>query len=342
MDKLVTLTPFLPKSHHHGGRLQEAADRFQIPIEQWLDLSTGINPNGWQPAEIPRECWARLPETDDGLEAAASNYYGCNQLLMTAGSQAVLQTLPRLRQQTVTVGIFSPSYYEHEAAWEKAGHRIIHYTSTPPSIDDIDVLIVVNPNNPTGQKVDITQLLHWHEALSAKGGWLVVDEAFMDADNAQSLLPFCPQAGLIVLRSLGKFFGLAGIRCGAVFAEHQLLQQLDDALGPWTLSNPTRWVATQALSDSEWQHKNVVQLQSAAAGLEKLLGCFFDKPSNGAATGTTLFQTVKHKNADDIFVKLAKEGILVRLFSEQQLIRFGLPSDNKDLLRLEKTLQRIL
>lgn len=338
MDKLVTLAPFMPKTHHHGGRLQEAAERFQIPLDQWLDLSTGINPNGWQPAEIPKECWARLPETNDGLEAAAAHYYGCNQLLMTAGSQAVLQALPQLRQTLATVGIFSPSYYEHEAAWQKAGHHIIRYTNTTPSIDDIDVLVVVNPNNPTGRQINLTQLLNWHEALAAKGGWLIVDEAFMDVDNEQSLLPYCPQTGLIVLRSLGKFFGLAGIRCGTVFTEQNLLQALDNSLGPWALSNPTRWVATQALSDSHWQQDNAVSLQAAGMALEKLLSQFF----NSDITGTALFQTVKHKKADDLFVKLAQEGILVRLFSEQQLIRFGLPPDNKGLLRLEQTLQRII
>ncbi len=336
MDKLVTQPPFQPAGHLHGGRLQEAIQRFRIPAEEWLDLSTGINPHGWQPQDIPAQCWARLPEHNDGLEVAAAEYYGCHQLLMTAGSQAVIQLLPALRPQLSTIGLFSPSYYEHELAWEKAGHKTILCDEKNIDLDVIDVLIVVNPNNPTGRAVDPLQLLDWHETLSAKGGWLIVDEAFIDTQPELSLTPFCPQPNLIVLRSLGKFFGLAGVRCGSVFAEPDLLKKIDHALGPWTLSTPTRWVAKQAFMDNEWQQKNVTLLKKTATELALVLTKHFSAP----AMGTALFQTVRVESAEQTYARLGEQGILVRAFPEHQLIRFGLPATPKEMQTLATALDK--
>ena len=65
----------------HGGRLRVAARRFGIPLSDWVDLSTGINPQPYPVPPLAPEVWLRLPETDDGLEAAAARYYG-NPLLL--------------------------------------------------------------------------------------------------------------------------------------------------------------------------------------------------------------------------------------------------------------------
>lgn len=324
----------MPPRHQHGGRLQEAAARYGIPVSDWLDLSTGINPNGWQPQSIPADCWSRLPEEQDGLIESAADYYGCNQLLMTAGSQAVLQLLPQLRTQHSNIGLFSPSYYEHENAWKKAGHNIVHVTDINSNIDEIDVLVVVNPNNPTGKQFSLSTLLEWQETLAAKGGWLIVDEAFIDSDNDNSLAPFCPMPGLIVLRSLGKFFGLAGIRCGAVIAEPLLLEKINNALGPWALSHPARWIAKQALQDKEWQLATRSSLQKSSLQLAELIA----QQLNMESTGTTLFRTIQHPQAELIYEHLAAQGILVRLFAEHQLIRFGLPDGIESYNRLEQAL----
>ena len=172
----------------HGGGLRAAAARYGIPLDDWLDLSTGINPQGWPVPPIPARVWQRLPEPDDGLEAAAAACYGAKSLLPVAGSQAAIQALPLLREPG-QVGVLSPSYAEHAHAWRRAGHRIelLPAESLDAAMDQLDMLVLVHPNNPTGVRFVPELLLDWRARLAARGGWLVVDEAFMDATPDGSL-----------------------------------------------------------------------------------------------------------------------------------------------------------
>lgn len=162
----------------HGGRLRIAAERYAIPLEQWVDLSTGINPYGWVPAVPPESVWRRLPEELDGLEQAAADYYGCRELLPVAGSQAAIQLLPRLRDRS-TIGLLTPSYSEHRQAWINGGHRVVDLTANQieQRLHELDVLVICNPNNPDGRLFDNSHLLDWHQRLVGRGGWLIVDEA---------------------------------------------------------------------------------------------------------------------------------------------------------------------
>lgn len=322
----------------HGGRLLAAAKKYAIPLADWLDLSTGINPNAWPVPAIPVSCWQRLPEADDGLLNAARQYYQCENLLAVAGSQAAIQTLPLLRLRS-KVGVLSPAYAEHAACWEKVGHQLI--TLTPDTIgqkiDQLDVLIIINPNNPSGLSFSKAQLLAWHTQLQARAGWLIVDEAFIDASPEHSLTCLPPRAGLIILRSVGKFFGLAGIRSGFVIAPRQLLNALDEKLGVWPISHPSRYVATQALLDENWQQQTRSELQMQSERLRKLLSSHRLKPDGG----TALFQWCKTANAATIHEQLAGLGILTRLFSQPDSLRFGLPKDEMQWWRLEQALQKI-
>ena len=204
----------------HGGRLRKAAIEYGIAEADWLDLSSGLAPWPWPIPEIPLRAWARLPETDDGLEKAASEYYGAGPLLPVPGSQAAIQLLPRLRRSG-KVGVLSPCYAEHAEAWRRAGYvvREVQEQEVDFFLDSLDVLVVVNPNNPTGLSLSPQRLLDWHARLAQRGGWLVVDEAFIDVTPDLSLASHADQVGLIVLRSFGKFFGLAGVRLGFVLAE---------------------------------------------------------------------------------------------------------------------------
>ncbi len=300
----------------HGGQLHAAATRYAIPLNNWLDLSTGINPNGWSVPSLSPTAWARLPEINDGLEKAAQAYYATRHLLPCAGSQAIIQALPKLRP-TCRVGVPDIAYAEHAYAWQQAGHQILPHDN----LSAIDVLIVINPNNPTGQCYSTEILLEWRQALSRRGGWLIVDEAFMDATPNNSLMPYSPLPGLIVLRSLGKFFGLAGARVGFAAAEMKILDRLREYLGPWTLSGPSREIAKQALIDKNWQQFTRLQLKQASVRLSHLLSQHGLEPDGG----TALFQWVRTSEASIIQETLARQGILVRLFKQPQSLRFGLP-----------------
>jgi cobalamin biosynthesis protein CobC len=322
----------------HGGKLRNAATRYQIPLDQWIDLSTGINPNGWPIPAIPGECWVRLPEADDGLVEAARRYYQSPHILPVAGSQAAIQALPLLRPASVA-GMLSPAYAEHAANWQKAGHTLINLHPDPLNevIGKLDVLVLINPNNPTGWRFSQAQLLAWHENLQARGGWLIVDEAFIDTTPECSLAAHLPRPGLIILRSLGKFFGLAGARCGFVLADEALLNQMNEQLGPWTLSHPCRYVAKQALCDRAWQERTSLALKQQSQRLRLLLESHGLIPDGH----TDLFVWCKILQAQALHERLAQQGILTRLFETPSSVRFGLPKDEMQWERLDIALKTI-
>ncbi|AKJ95140.1 threonine-phosphate decarboxylase [Thioalkalivibrio versutus] len=320
----------------HGGGIRQAAARYGIPEADWLDLSTGINPHGYPAGELPPGAWARLPEPDDGLEAAAAAYYGTGALLPVPGSQAAIQLLPALREGPSRVGILEPSYNEHARAWHGAGHDVVPLDgdSIEAALPGLDVLVLVNPNNPTGQRFDRADLLAWHATLAARGGWLIVDEAFMDVTPEASLATDAPREGLVVLRSLGKFFGLAGARVGFVIAEDTLRTRLAARMGPWGLAGPSRWIATQALSDRAWQAETRGMLQARGQRLADLLRDQGLEP----AGGTALFQWCRVDDPAGWQDHLGAQGILVRRFDEPGSLRFGLPGQEYEWKRLEQAL----
>lgn len=321
----------------HGGRLRDAVQRYARPRADWLDLSTGISPWSWlddHPVTLPTEAWSRLPEDDDELPTAAHGYYGADALPV-AGSQAALQALPWLRPPG-RVGLLATSYAEHAQSWRRAGHELVALTPAhgAAAAAELDVLVLVHPNNPTGQRYARAELLDWHASLAARGGWLVVDEAFIDATPDCSLADASTRPGLIVLRSLGKFFGLAGARVGFVLAEAGLRAALAAMLGPWPIAGPARHVATLALSDPRWQALQRERVRAAGERLVALLRQAGLTPDGGCA----LFQWLRTPGAASLHEQLAANGILTRLFSEPSSLRLGLPRSEADWQRLAMAL----
>lgn len=320
----------------HGGRLLRAVHQYGIAREQWLDLSSGIAPWPFPIAPIPIHAWARLPEVEDGLEQAARVYYGVHRVLAVAGSQAAIQALPLLRPRC-RVGVLGPCYAEHPHAWREAGHRLVELDEgqVEGALDSLDVLLLVNPNNPTGRCVPRQRLLDWQARLARRGGWLVVDEAFMDNTPQHSVVDQAGRGGLIVLRSFGKFFGLAGVRLGFVVAEAPLLQALAERLGPWTVSGPARIVGQACLADTHSQQDQIARCAQASARLVALLADS-GLPASG---GCDLFQYRRDPSAARLHEFLARRGILVRLFDTPSAVRVGLPANAADEARLRQALQ---
>ncbi|MBD1586520.1 threonine-phosphate decarboxylase CobD [Pseudomonas typographi] len=320
----------------HGGKLGAAAARFGIAREQWLDLSTGLAPWAFPIPTIAPQAWARLPEADDGLEAAARSYYNATQALPVAGSQAAIQALPRLRRPG-RVGVLSPCYAEHAEAWRRGGHvvREIADAEVDYFLETLDVLVLVNPNNPTGRLLPPDQLLQWHARLSQRGGWLVVDEAFMDTTPALSLSPYSERPGLLVLRSFGKFFGLAGVRLGFALGGAPLLQLLAEQLGPWAVPGPTREVGRACLADTVGQQRQAQRSLAASERLGQLLVAHGLTPQGGCA----LFQWLSTAHALALYEHMGARGILLRLFHHDSSLRFGLPPDEAGFTRLAQALE---
>ncbi len=313
----------------HGGNLAAASQQYGIALEDWLDLSTGINPIGYPLTAIPQEAWQRLPLENDGLIEAACAYYDCRFALPTAGSQAALQVLPQLRAGTqlkpAKVAMPQLMYQEHAKAWQRHGHKVIRFDTDLDQtiLQQADVLLLCNPNNPTGTRFTAEQLLEWHAALAQRGGWLVVDEAFMDATPEHSIAQHTHLDGLFALRSLGKFFGLAGARVGFLLGAKQMLLEAQEIIGPWSVAGPSRHAAKTALEDQAWQQLTRQQLFANNQRLADLLTQHGLQP----AGGTALFQFVVTPQAAAWHQHLARQGIWVRLFPDVPALRFGLPPE---------------
>lgn len=305
----------------HGGNLQQACIDYDRPLEAWLDLSTGISPYAFPIPPISPALWQRLPIENDALLDTARRYYQQEHLLPVAGSQAAIQALPHLRPRS-RVWVLTPAYAEHAHAWRQHGHTVTEHDHLPEinELQNVDVLVVCNPNNPTGRLCPPAQLHAWQQAL-APGGWLIVDEAFMDATPENSISAQAAKPGLIVLRSLGKFFGLAGARVGMVLAAPELLDQLREWLGPWTLSGPARLIATAAMADHDWQHAQRHRLLQDMAKMYSLLNAARISPTGS----TALFSYWQDPRAIDLHTHLARHGIWTRLFAQPSAIRLGLP-----------------
>lgn len=322
----------------HGGRLRAAAQRYGIPLADWLDLSTGLAPWPFAFPAVPASVWQRLPEVEDGLAAVAAARYGAQSVLPVAGAQAAIQLLPQLRSAGSRVGIISPCYAEHAHAWQRAGHQVLALSddAVEAALESLDVLLLVNPNNPTGRVFERTQLLAWHARMAARGGWLVVDEAFIDATPALSLATRSHLPGLIVLRSFGKFYGLAGVRLGFVLAEQGLLNELNERLGPWAVSGPARWIGLACLADEAAHQQQRLRLQRASQRLVTLLA------EHGLTVqGCALFQWLQTPQAGALHAHFAQRGILLRHFDQPQSLRFGLPASEADWQRLGLALKDI-
>lgn len=308
----------------HGGNLLQAAARYGRPPADWIDLSTGLNPHGYPAPAIAASAWHRLPEADPALAAAACAYYGGPHMLAVAGTQAAIQLLPALRPPSRVV-VAAPSYAEHAHHWGKHGHalRQAPYERLAAAVPHCDVMVVCNPNNPTGATVAPGQLIAWAGALASRGGWLIVDEAFADVQPELSVLAAIGTPGLIVLRSVGKFFGLAGVRVGFVAASADVLRQLADAQGPWTISGPAQQITIAALTDRPWQLATAARLRADGERLRALLA-----EAAIAPHGTALFQWWPETQAEAFFEHMARRGIWVRLFAHAARgIRIGLPAN---------------
>lgn len=331
---------------HHGGRLKKAARDYGIAETDWLDISTGVSPWAYPLSTVPEYCVHRLPEEQDGLEAIACHYYGTTSLLPVAGSQAAIQILPfflPIQRSAGPVLLPRIGYQEHHAAWLASGIALDFYEVTPTAeqIAKCSALLVIQPNNPRGTHVSVSQLKHWQAELADRKAWLIIDEAFCDCQPELSMVTSTIPAYTVILRSLGKFFGLAGLRVGFVLAQPELLQALQERLGPWSVSGPSRYIAMQALEDNAWQIMQRQRLHDAGKTLRQQLSKIAQQ-LGGNVSGTPLFCRWEHPQAIQLHEQLCQSAVLTRLTDEQDAIRFGLPKTDADQERLNDALMKLV
>lgn len=269
--------------------------------------------------DIPAALWQRLPEADDVLHESAQANYEAQHVLATAGSQAAIQILPKLLLSPCKVAM----YAEHAKNWLAQGHEVYYFDHEPDAqlLEHSAVLLLCNPNNPTGQFYEPETLLKWHAQLAQEDDWLVLDYAFMDCTPEYSLAKYSQLPHLIILLPLGKFFGLAGARVRFVLAEKSVLNALEYSLEPWPIASPARFIAIQALQDITWQTSTRISLVQQSARLNALLSQYGLRPN----ASTALFQWLPHCSAQAIHESLASQGIWIRYFADWNALRFGLP-----------------
>lgn len=321
----------------HGGRIDIAARLYPSAPRPWIDLSTGINPIAWTVPDIALARYQRLPLAEEmaQLTAAAAGAYGLPAnaaVVPVPGSEIAIRLLPRMIGAG-RVGILTPTYGSHAAAWHDSGAEVHELGALPdPKSHDLATLIVVNPNNPDGRTIARAELATFAQAWTATGRRLIVDEAFADvrADVSLLALPELP-AGVIVLRSLGKFFGLAGLRVGFVVAAEPDISTWRRLLGDWPVSGPACEIATLALRDAAWIAATRTRLAADRRKLDDVLG----RAGLRTLGGTDLFGLFEVAAEIDLLDHFARAGILIRGYAATpRQYRFGLPSDEAAWQRL--------
>jgi cobalamin biosynthesis protein CobC len=322
----------------HGGDVAAARRLFPAAPEPFIDLSTGINPHSYPLPQLPSELFARLPQPSalDGLAAAAAQAYGAPSLdyVVPAPGTQILLPLVAALVPPGRAAVLGPTYSEHVRVAALVGHR----TREVMAMDGLagsDLAIVVNPNNPDGRIVARAELIARAAELRSRGGILVIDEAFMDVGPDESLSADVGLGNIVVLRSFGKFFGLAGLRLGFALAAAGTAERLKASLGPWAVSGAAIAVGVAALTDRAWKEAARALLAREARRLGELLA----EQGLDIVGGTPLFRLVRTRAASELFHHLGRAGILVRRFDEQPAwLRFGLPLGEQAWLRLRNAL----
>ena len=327
----------LARAMEHGGRLGEAAAAFPDAPRPWIDLSTGINPQPWRGPRAALADLARLPDPQGlrALEAAAADAFGVTdprRVVAVPGAEAGLRLLPRL----LGVGcaeIAAPTYGGHEQAARAADIPAARIGAAAIQASAADLLVVVNPNNPDGRTLDPATLIDLAVRRAKAGRWTLVDESFVDASPALSVAGHA-QGRLVVLRSFGKFYGLAGVRLGFVIADLALAATLRESLGDWPVSTDAIVLGQAAYGDRAWRTRTQLRLARDARRLDRVLRRAGFTPVGG----TSLFRLVSAPDARARFEQLCGAGVLTRPFAgEPAWLRFGLPAP-QDWRRLEAAL----
>lgn len=328
---------------HHGGRLAVARSLLPDAPQPWIDLSTGINKRCYRAPRATIAARNRLPEPTQlaELEATAATAFRVSdpaRVVAVAGTELALRLLPyalNLRDAAV----LGPTYGSHADAWKRAGARTSSVTDTTldSCLNQTLALTVVNPNNPDGRVLSRERLLELHDRVTPAGA-LIVDEAFADIApeiSVSSIAGSERAPRLIVLRSFGKFYGLAGIRLGFIVAATSIANTIRHIVGDWPVSADALAAGRAAYSDYHWAERTREWLHQASQRLDTLLL----RHGFEIAGGTSLYRLARVADARHRFLKLLRAGVLVRPFDHDgTLLRFGIPHGRTEWTRLAAAL----
>ena len=308
----------------HGGKLDEAVLQFGGRKSEWMDLSTGINPRPYPFKKVDQMLWERLPDDNDfeDIYKAAHNFWNVPKssvVLGASGVSSLIAIIPFLNPLS-TVSIQQPTYSEYKLSFERVGYKVLKTGG--------EINVIVNPNNPDGKIQKVNEILENHKRLT------IIDESFCDLYPENSLINLASQPGFIILKSFGKFWGLAGLRLGFAIGRPETVNPIKYALGPWQISGPALSIGCQALHDIKWAEKTRANLYESAIRLDKIMKRY------KLIGGTNLYRLYFVTDAKKLFRKLASNKVLIRNFDyNRNWVRIGLPKQEKDWEILEKALK---
>jgi len=315
----------------HGGNIYEAARRFGIDEEDIIDFSSSVNPIG-PPSSAKRavkrsiKFLNRYPDPEmNGLRKAIARYFGIKpgQVVCGSGANGLIRLIPRVfRPKKVLIPV--PTFMEYAAAAEDAGGKVV----TVPlkeregfrvdplemafALKGVDMAFLCNPNNPTGLLIPKAEMLEIMQYALQHGVRLVVDEAFMDFSDSDSIVKEAVQSScLICLRAFTAFFGMPGVRIGYAVTDETTATDLRAGQEPWAVSIPAEQAAIAALNEWGFIKKTRRLIEKER---ERLLSAIRILPGVEPFPCSANFILLKLTSIDawHLTEKLGQRGILIR------------------------------
>ena len=327
----------------HGGDLTEAQRLYNhILIDNWIDLSTGINSNSYDNLDIDLSDLDKLPTrySYDKLISVAKSYYDvcdASGICISSGAQSLINILPYMFNIKKNIAILSPTYSEHALSWKKANFSIREINQID-QISNEDIVVVTNPNNPDGLVYSHSNIEDIYGKIVINNGLLIIDESFIDVTPELSFVNKIKNRNIIVLKSFGKFFGLAGLRLGFAIGNQEQISNLKNMLGPWPASTIALSIATKAMLDINW----IVSTRLSLLKLSKELNIILSTSGYNIIGSTAFFTLISMENVINLHSELADKGIWTRVFDyNNQWLRIGVPKDKKTLEYFYNAIKKI-
>ncbi|MCR5416373.1 MAG: aminotransferase class I/II-fold pyridoxal phosphate-dependent enzyme [Pseudobutyrivibrio sp.] len=352
------------KDHFHGSDLEKIEKIYGIKKEDIISFSANVNPLGISPrlrekiaSEI--DCITTYPDRDYvTLRQSIADY--CNteieNIIVGNGSTELISLFIQIKEPKKAM-ILGPTYSEYEREISLGGGKTIYYPLREDNdyvldvnhfisklSEDIDLLVICNPNNPTGTAINNHDMRLILDACKECDIFVMVDETYVEfAENIKEIssVPLTRTYGnIVILRGTSKFFAAPGLRLGyAICSDADLMQTMNRRKDPWTINSIAVVAGTIMFSDSEYieaTRKLITTERNRMYDLFKKSSRF--KPYKPQGNFMLLQIMEDGLTSQELFDRCIKEGLMIRDCSTfpylgENYIRFCFmnPEDNDKL-----------
>lgn len=320
-------------NNKHGGNIYEAAKRYGLKKEEILDFSSNINPLGISKKALKGlrhnlKHIIRYPDSNSSrLREAIGKYHSINpeNILVGNGATALIHHIPKvLRPKKVLMPV--PTFSEYESACRTSEAKIkyvkleeadgfrIDETEIIKCLDNVQLLFLCNPNNPTGQLLLRKSVLKIVDKADKKGVTVVLDEVFIDYAEKESLIKDAIRKNnLIVLRAFTKFFAMPGLRLGYLVTNKALIKKLKETISPWPVNSLAQIAGEASLKDKRHIQESIRYIEKEREHLIKSISEIDGLVPFPSATNFILIKIKSNGlNVPMLYNILAIRGMLIR------------------------------